>query len=164
MTLTKSLFFPWDQLPGAGAGAAIFALAQVSLEQTCIGYAACAERCHLWWIPLDFNVWNQKGMQTGHLFFKLTFGGSIMSKHSNSAGTVFESLCVIKLRTFRKARKKILPEKLLDSECHWKSQCLPASEEHSYSLTRNSVSAFTVARGKDQRKKESFGFLFHGFC
>lgn len=38
-----------------------------------------------------FCTKQKKGMQTGHLFFKLTLEGSIISKHHSSAGTVFES-------------------------------------------------------------------------
>jgi len=58
--MEKSLFFPQDQLPGAGAGIAISALARVSLGQSRMGYTVCTEWGHFCWIPLDFFVSSEK--------------------------------------------------------------------------------------------------------
>lgn len=126
-----------------------------------MGYTACTEWCHLWWILLDFFVWSKKR----HWNWAPVFQACTWKIHYEQALQLCRKpleargLCMITAVELQESQEENSPREII---WLWVSleKSMPTSQlrKESYYLNRSRITAFTVGRGKEQRKKEQLCF------
>lgn len=125
-----------------------------------MGYTACTEWCHLWWIPLDF-VWSRKGNAN----WAPVFHACTWRVHYEQASEIsrkpleVRGLCMTTAMELQESQEENSPREIT---WLWVSleKLMPTSQlrKESYYLNRSRVTTFTVGRGKEQWKEEQLCF------
>lgn len=126
-----------------------------------MGYTACTVWCHLWWILLDFFVWSKKR----HWNWAPVFQACTWKIHYEQALQLCRKpleargFCMITAVELQESQEENSPREII---WLWVSleKSMPTSQlrKESYYLNRSRITAFTVGRGKEQRKKEQLCF------
>lgn len=99
--------------------------------------------------------------------FKPTLGGSFISEHHSSAGTVCESqrpLCNYSYITSRKSRRKFSQRHYLILSVSRKASAYQPARERELLLEEKQLQHLLWPEGRNRERKGSFALLCHDFC